>query len=179
MYAKIKKALNQLGKVLISYATYVTIKSYYENNLQSKALWPVMQCFTAQPGIKTKILLEICENLGIGKTYESCNFININYFINLMSDYENLLIHLNQDEKFAIIHILISIFILICVLNMIGLYLGDRLIIYFNLEVKFPKLAKIIQLRRKFLTYYFLFDGVLIILALFVIVGFNLYNVFY
>ena len=96
-----------------------------------------------------------------------------------MSDYENLLIHLNQDEKFAIIHILISIFILICVLNMIGLYLGDRLIIYFNLEVKFPKLAKIILLRRKFLTYYCLFDGVLIILALFVIVGFNLYNVFY
>ena len=56
------------------------------------------------------------------------------------------------------------------------LYLGDEIIKYLKLEEKYPKLAKYIQLRRKFITYNILFDSLIIFLALIVIVGFNLYN---
>jgi hypothetical protein len=40
---------------------------------------------------------------------------------------------------------------------------GDYLINRFQLEVKFPKLAKIIKLRRKFQRYYLIFDSLIII----------------
>jgi len=107
---------------------------------------------------------------------DSNNFIPFD-FSNFTSDYQQFLDHLTQNQKFALIHILLSIIIFISLLNMVGLYLGDRIIIYFKLEDKYPRLAKIIQLRRKVLTYYFLLDSLFIVLALIVIIGFNIYNI--
>ena len=97
----------------------------------------------------------------------------------MMSNYESFLETLNQNQKYAIIHILLSIIIFICIFSIVSLYLGDEIIKYFKLEERFPKIAKYIQLRRKFVTYNILLDALIIFLALIVIVGFNLYVLFY
>lgn len=49
------------------------------------------------------------------------------------------------------------------------------LIKYFNLEEKFPKLAKIIQLRRKFQHYYLFMNTLIIIVLLTLIISINLF----
>lgn len=97
----------------------------------------------------------------------------------IMSNYQSFLDNLNLHQKYALIHILLSIIIFISILNIMILYLGDEFIKYLNLEEKYPKLAKYIKLRRKFITYNIMFDSLVILLALFVIVGFNLYNILY
>ena len=97
----------------------------------------------------------------------------------VMSNYQALLDHLTLHQKYAMIHILLSIIIFISLLNMVTIYLGDELIKYLKLEQKYPKVSKYIQLRRKFITYYLMFDALIIFVALFVIVGFNLYNILY
>jgi hypothetical protein len=53
-------------------------------------------------------------------------------------------------------------------------YYGDKLIIYFNLETKWPKLAKFIQLRRKFQDYYIRINALIIILILLFVIYINI-----
>ena len=86
---------------------------------------------------------------------------------------------INIFKRIALSLLLLKGVILSSIFSLIFILYGDYILKKYNIESRYPKIAKIIQLRRKFLTYYFLFDGVLIILALFVFVGFNLYNVFY
>lgn len=107
------------------------------------------------------------------------SFLSFDDISKIMSNYQSFLDNLNLHQKYALIHILLSIIIFISILNIMILYLGDELIKYLKLEEKYPKLAKYIKLRRKFITYNIMFDSLVILLALFVIVGFNLYNILY
>jgi hypothetical protein len=58
---------------------------------------------------------------------------------------------------------------------MFTVYYADKLIIYFNLEVKYPKLAKWIQLRRKFQDYYLALNFIIIIIILLVVIYTNIF----
>ena len=110
------------------------------------------------------------------KTSSLWGFDNISQII---SSYQTFLDNLTLDQKYAVIHILLSIIIFLSLFNIIGLYLGDELIKFLKLEEKYPKIAKYIRLRRRFITYNIIFDSLIILLALIVIVGFNLYNILY
>ena len=110
------------------------------------------------------------------KTSSLWGFDNISQII---SNYQAFLDNLTLDQKYAVIHILLSIIIFLSLFNIIGLYLGDELIKFLKLEEKYPKIAKYIRLRRRFITYNIIFDSLIILLALIVIVGFNLYNILY
>ena len=46
-------------------------------------------------------------------------------------------------------NILGLIFIFSCLISVVSIFYGDFLIKYFNLEEKFPKIAKFIQLKKK------------------------------
>jgi hypothetical protein len=48
-------------------------------------------------------------------------------------------------------------------ISIVFIFYGDYLINKFQLEIKFPKLAKIIQLRRKFQKYYLILSILLIL----------------
>ena len=49
---------------------------------------------------------------------------------------------------------LVAFLVLLCLFNIILIIYGEFLIEYFKLEERFPKLAKLIQLRRKLRRFY-------------------------
>jgi len=53
---------------------------------------------------------------------------------------------------------------LISLFSIIATIYGDKLIIYLNLEKKYPKIAKFIELRRKIKQSYIILNGILIIM---------------
>lgn len=81
---------------------------------------------------------------------------------------------LNYKQNLAIVHISGSMFILFSLFSIISIFYGEKLIILFNLENRFPKIAKFIQIRRKFQQYYFLMNIGLIIIVLCIIIIINI-----
>ena len=71
-----------------------------------------------------------------------------------------------------------SITILFCLFTLSGVFYGERILNYFDLEQKYPKLAGIIKLRRRFQQFYFLWNSFMILLVLALIISFNLYILF-
>lgn len=92
------------------------------------------------------------------------------YFDNIKNYFSNL----SHEQLGAITHLSGSIFILFCIFTIINIIFGDRLIIYFKLEEKYTKIAKYIQLRRKFLEYSLILNITLVILVLFAIIYINM-----
>ena len=70
-----------------------------------------------------------------------------------MNDINNIIDSMSMSQKLAYLHISGSFFILISLFSILTIFYGDYLIIKLNLENRFPKLAKFIQLRRKFNNY--------------------------
>lgn len=73
-----------------------------------------------------------------------------NSFYNLINDLNHIIQSLTTEKNLALITISGSFFILFSMFSIISIFFGDYLITILNLENKFPKLSKIIQLRRKF-----------------------------
>ncbi len=77
-----------------------------------------------------------------------------NSFTYLINDLNNFTQGITVEQNLALITILGSIFILLSIFSIISIFYGDYLIIKLNIENKFPRLAKFIQLRRKFRQFY-------------------------
>ena len=98
------------------------------------------------------------------------NISNSNNFVSdILNDYKEYLSTLTVIEQGALGHLLASIFLFLCLTNIMSIIYGDLLIRYLKLEEKFPKLAKYIQLRRKFQQYYLFLNFILIISTLLLI----------
>jgi hypothetical protein len=69
----------------------------------------------------------------------------------ILPSFENL----NGIGQFAFSLIMLNYVVLSSLTTLAFIFYGNYLISRFNLEVKYPRLAKIIQLRRKFQNYYF------------------------
>jgi hypothetical protein len=122
----------------------------------------------------------------IHNMYESVNnkfdsFINkINTLLNsgnksqYLDSLQNFFDGLNYEQNLAIVHISGSIFILFSLFTLISIFYGDKLIRFFDLENRFPKLAKFIQIRRKFQQYYLLINISLMIVILLLIIYVNI-----
>jgi hypothetical protein len=95
-------------------------------------------------------------------------------FMNLIHDLNNIIQSMSMHQKLAYIHISGSFFILLSLLSIISIFYGDYLIIKLNLENKFPRLAKFIQLRRKFQHFYILLDVIISIIILLIIIYINI-----
>jgi hypothetical protein len=81
---------------------------------------------------------------------------------------------LNYEQNLAIVHISGSMFILFSLISIISIFYGEKLILFFNLENKFPKIANFIQIRRKFQQYYLLMNISLITIVLLIIIYINI-----
>ena len=57
-------------------------------------------------------------------------------------------------QESALLHIIIYIYILATVFNILGIFFGNEVIKYFELENKYPKLHIFFKLRAKFQRYY-------------------------
>lgn len=118
---------------------------------------------------KTNQLIKIIEDI-LGS--DSNNFINTNQ---ILESIQNLYSKLSFIDSLVLTHLSGSIFILISLYYIILILFGDKLISYFKLEEKYPKIAKYIQLRRKLQNYSITFNFILIILVLLIIILFDLY----
>lgn len=85
-------------------------------------------------------------------------------FNSVLTDLYSYLDTLQLHEISALFHILLLLVILLCAMDLVLTFFVNELISYLNLENKYPRLAKFIQLRRKFQRYYILFNLSLIIL---------------
>lgn len=73
-----------------------------------------------------------------------------------LDNWNKFLKTLSHDQVGALANLLFSQVILSASISIFFIYYGDVLINRFNLEIKYPKLAKLISLRRKFQQYYLL-----------------------
>jgi hypothetical protein len=126
-------------------------------------------------------------NEEIHNMYESVNtkfdsFINkVNTLLNnsgnksqYLDSLQSIIDGFNYEQNLAMSNILGSMFIIFTLISIISIFYGDKLIIYFDLENRFPKIAKFIQIRRQFQQYYLLMNIGLIIIVLLLIIYVNI-----
>jgi hypothetical protein len=100
---------------------------------------------------------------------DSNNFVNSN----ILENFKNYLSSLPIEKVGALGHIIISFGILFSIFSIISIFYGDFLIKKFNLEEKFPRIARFIQIRRKFQLFYFTLNIIAIICSLLLIIYVN------
>jgi hypothetical protein len=88
--------------------------------------------------------------------------------------FNDFLSNASTAELGAVGHISASVVVLFCLWSIVTIFYGETLIIKFNLEERFPRLTKFIQLRRKFQHYYFLYNVLFIVLILSYVIYINL-----
>jgi len=126
-------------------------------------------------------------NVEIHNMYESVNtkfdsFINkVNTLLNnsgnksqYLDSLQSIIDGFNYEQNLAMSNILGSMFILFSLISIISIFYGDKLIIFFDLENRFPKIAKFILIRRKFQQYYLLMNMILISIVLLLIIYVNI-----
>lgn len=86
---------------------------------------------------------------------------------------------LSHEHKYAVIHISFSITILFCLFTLVSIHSGDRLIEYFKIEEKYPKLVRYILIRRKLKSCSFYWNTFIIFIMLLVIITFNIFVLIY
>jgi hypothetical protein len=92
------------------------------------------------------------------------------FFINILENFEDL----NPYQKIAVFLLLNNSILVSSLINIIFIFYGDVLLNKYNIEARFPKLAKIIQLRRKFTKYYFIINCLLIICTILIEIIFGI-----
>ena len=80
-------------------------------------------------------------------------------FSGLIENYENL----DFIAKIGLGLLLLKYTLISSLISIIFIFYGDYLIKKYQIEVKYPRLAKIISLRRKFQKYYLIIDSLIII----------------
>uniref|UniRef100_UPI0030FF2D46 hypothetical protein n=1 Tax=Singerocybe alboinfundibuliformis TaxID=1346812 RepID=UPI0030FF2D46 len=71
--------------------------------------------------------------------------------------------HLDNYSKIAVSMLLLKSTLISALVSIVFIFYGDYLINKYNIETRFPKLAKIILLRRKFSRYYLLWNSALVL----------------
>jgi hypothetical protein len=84
----------------------------------------------------------------------------------LILEYQDFISSFSLIQKLTLINMLTGVLILNCLLTLIAVFYGESLIIYFNLENKFPRFTKFIKLRSKFQQFYFFVNSIIIIIAI-------------
>jgi len=102
-----------------------------------------------------------------------------NYIQNIFDNINKILSTFDTIQLGAIGHISACISILLCIWHIFTLYYGEQLIIYFDLEKKWPKLAKFIQLRRKFLYFNIKINILIICIIVLYVLFVNVYILYY
>ena len=147
--------------------------SFFTNETHPSTLW-----VGGGIGNEGIIIIQPMQTVQTMQTKVNCSDI-FGVFKDLLNMYQEFLLTLNLGQQIAITNLCADIFIFACLVTIVTIFYGDLVIKYFNLEERFPKLAKLIQLRRKFKTYSFSLNIALIFAILICVVLFNLYFIFY
>lgn len=138
-------------------------------------------------GIKSKMttlnneITSIIDNLKSSKGSGSnslTDWTDWSFISNLFTNIQNYIETLTLDQKAALINICLTFSILVSTISIIGIFVGDRIVEYLQLEHKFPRIARYFELRRKFRYYYFIWNSFLILLMILLILSFNIFVLF-
>lgn len=77
----------------------------------------------------------------------------------------NFFLSLSHEQNLALFNFSGTFVITITVINILFIFYGNKLLDYFNLEKRYPKIAYFINLRRKFQEYYLLWNTFIIIIV--------------
>ena len=94
---------------------------------------------------------------------------DLSEFNKYLDSYYAFLDSLTIWEEALFLILIINIIILLLLLNIISVFFGNELIKYFNMETRFPKLAKLLRLRTIYQRYYLIWNMFLIILCIIII----------
>lgn len=78
----------------------------------------------------------------------------LGFISNIMENYSNWLATLSTDKIVAVFNIIIDSVLLVNLFSVISLLMGEHLIEFFKLDVRYPKLAKLIRLKNTVSKYY-------------------------
>lgn len=94
--------------------------------------------------------------------------------MNLIQDLNNIIQDMTISQKLSFLHLSGSFYILLSLFSILAIFYGDYLIIKLDLENKLPRLAKLIQLRRKFQHFYIILDVIISSIILLIIMFINI-----
>ena len=98
------------------------------------------------------------------------NFLGSEDLLNTIKDfYSNwteMLSHLSVEQLGAVAHASSALFILICLFNIISIVYGNIFLDTLKLEEKYPKIGRIIRIRKKFAHFHLILNFSLIIITL-------------
>ena len=125
----------------------------------------------------SRIFSELSEKIDNFIDSNTINF-TIDGIFGSIDNFKENISHLSNEQLFSLIHVLFFTALIIAVFNLAVVFYGDSLIILLDIENRFPSLAKIIKLRRKFQQYYFGLNLIIIFSILFVLLYFNFFVLF-
>lgn len=97
----------------------------------------------------------------------------------LIDSYKEFISELDSEQLCNLMSISTSLFILICLYDILIINFGNEIIDYFKLDLKFPKIAKIINLRKKVTRFSIFINYLLIFLAVIFIIYINCITMIY
>jgi hypothetical protein len=103
--------------------------------------------------LRTEIL-KIIEEFKKGKGSRGNNFLDPDFIPKLFDIFNHYLSTLNYEQNIAFINLSGIFTIMVTLISIIFIFYGNIILNYLNLETSYPKIAKIINLRRKFQQYY-------------------------
>jgi hypothetical protein len=115
---------------------------------------------------------------GSGSSSHLIDSFNSNLIEELQQAFQSYLEWFNSlplAQQGALTHIVVSVTTLISLSSLVTVFYSDYLIKRFNVESKFPRLAKYISMRRTFQQYYFLLNTVVIVLFSLIMIALNIY----
>lgn len=132
----------------------------------------MMQSFQESIAIDNSVILRELANLrniGGGTSNQLIEPID-----RLWNDFNAWIQTLDYIHSVAIVNIMGLGLILLSLLQIISIFYGTIILDYLNLETRYPKLAKIIQLRRTFQQFYLLLNIFIIAIVSIIMLFFNL-----
>ena len=98
------------------------------------------------------------------------NFISDGSIFDMFKDHmenmQNILSQLNGEALGAAFHLIFALYMFFCVTTILGVLYGEFLIEYFKLEERYPRIARYLQIRRKFQRGILILNFVIVIVML-------------
>ena len=96
-----------------------------------------------------------------------------------LQEYYSFLDSLTLTQELALMHLLVFIFLLLCMLSILSIFFGNELIKYLNLEVRFPWLSNLIKLRSTLQRYYLMWNIFIMIIFIIAPMYINILSLLY
>nr|WVH38139.1 hypothetical protein [Poriella subacida] len=100
------------------------------------------------------------------KSVNGNNLLSGDDINNLLENFKVIFSQLNFEQLWAISHIFSSVFILLCLISIISVIYSDYFLNYLKIEDKYPRLGRIIKLRKMYQQYYLILNLLFIIITL-------------